>query len=139
MPIIGYFEAFESSEEKHARAMQNANFCRKCGKRVTDKYCPNCGSRVRSALEEYRVVERRTLKEFREACTQKVGEWFAWSHIADACWYGVNVNHRFSEFYPRTNIVRLDAYERLEERRVKATELFDFLISNNIAGLVEEQ
>lgn len=49
-------------------------FCKKCGAYVRDKYCGNCGARVRTGLAEFRMEQRRARTAFKKAvgCKYKI-------------------------------------------------------------------
>lgn len=46
-------------------------FCTKCGSYARDKYCGNCGMRVRTGLAEFRLEQRRARTAFRKEVDRK--------------------------------------------------------------------
>lgn len=61
-------------------------YCTKCGAVVIGKYCSVCGQRVRSEMEEYKLLKRRAEREYKRVCTQNGHADLYTNHIANACW-----------------------------------------------------
>ena len=72
-------------------------FCTKCGSAANGRYCSNCGQRLRSRLEEYRLIEKRMRKEFIDSCSQIKDTCLFKTdlmHLAEACWLASTARYR---------------------------------------------
>ena len=104
-------------------------FCNKCGAAVVGKFCSCCGTRVRSQLEEYKLVERAAEREFKKACTYEDGRCLGLDrlHLASACWLAAHCRYGYSALRI-DRPVPAEAYKSLEAVRVHAELLFERLL-----------
>lgn len=106
-------------------------FCKKCGAAVNGKFCSCCGQRVRSDLEELRVIERRVKKEFIESCERVTGLGYRndLSKLAEACWYASNARYNKSNSYQVDDHIPASVFDSLQTVKIHAAMLFQALIN----------
>lgn len=75
------------------------------------KYCPCCGAKLRDALEEFRLAEKRARRDF--LSERPVGH----KHIADSCWYGCMAKYNWCG----SNKPISEMYAELEELKKRAS------------------
>lgn len=69
-------------------------YCTKCGAFVVGKYCSCCGQRVRSEMEEFRILERRRKKAFERSCEYSNGQIILHNaRLADLCWITASLKY----------------------------------------------
>ena len=105
-------------------------YCKKCGAVVTGKFCSNCGTRVRSLLEEYRAAERKARRDFKKdhAKTNYSNFEIDLCHLADACWSACAMRYLHDYEFDEFRRFNPNAFDRLDVVREHADELFNKLI-----------
>lgn len=104
-------------------------FCKKCGAAVNGKFCSCCGQRVRSALEEYHLAEKRMEREFINKCSEtgKARELHL-MHLASACWMASSMKYDRSRILHIEDYVPASVYDSLQTVRDHAEKLYLKLI-----------
>ena len=103
--------------------------CRKCGAAVNGKFCSCCGQRVRSALEEYRLAEKRMERDFTNKCSEtgKARELHL-MHLASAWWKASSMKYDRSRILSIDDYVPKSVYDNLQTLRDHAEKLYKALI-----------
>jgi hypothetical protein len=105
-------------------------YCSKCGAAVVGKYCSCCGARVRSAVEELRLAERRAKKLFVDDCYKRnyPQRELELMHLGSACWQACEMRYGKGARYNIGDEVPAEAFKSLETVREHAEKLFEKLM-----------
>lgn len=107
-------------------------YCNKCGALVVGKYCSCCGTKIRSQLEELRLAERRTRKEFVRAMSySSAGALLGLSelHLAEACWIASYQKYSLGKLCWADDQIPQEAFDSITVVRDRAEQLFKRLIN----------
>ena len=106
--------------------------CRACGSAVVGRYCSYCGAKVRTDLDEYKSLLRRTKAEYSRECAlyRTAGpRGLAVDHLASACWAAAEMRYG-SEWMRAIDFVMTPAdVENIKTVREKAMLLFRQLVA----------
>ena len=117
-------------------------FCINCGAAVSGHYCSCCGRKVRPALAEFRLAERRRRKSFDTECqasfetdekapdNEKQAIVISRSKLADACWMRAEALNPDPTFWPgpfgsKPCELKQNAYEILGKVEADARAMFN--------------
>lgn len=110
-------------------------FCRKCGAAVSGNFCCVCGERVRSALEIFRLDERRKKTAFKKSVKADISGTLI--HLADACWAAADRKCELHRAVTGSGKVQPDAYDRLQKTADLARRLYAVLLEELMDELNE--
>lgn len=113
-------------------------FCANCGAAVSGNYCSVCGRKIRSALEEFRLAERKAAKELQKhagvKCKRAVNDGYGCiGRLMDACVMAARNSYRrlddsiyWTRYGDPAEFEEL-MLEKLEASNTRAKKLFDFV------------
>ena len=100
-------------------------YCKKCGARITGKYCSECGTRHCSELEEFRKYSRRIKRKISNLVRDKYGSYYP--YVADAAFDRIyDKATRGADIYHFTNLK--EAYAMIDGATYKIMALMDSIM-----------
>ena len=104
---------------------KNPRRCRRCNHPISDEnYCPKCGEKIRSRIDDFNVALRRVRAESKKECTEQM-QGCCWTHLVwEAAWTMATHIGDNQEYFHGNLRGTDESFSRLEEAKEMCGTLF---------------